>query len=93
MADDGKTIYLRLSLDTAEKLERLTAEFPGLPRTLLLRLLMHSLLDRPLGEQVSAVERQIRGASPEAACRPERCGRGEDVDGRNGAGRRTELGP
>jgi hypothetical protein len=67
MDEAGKTIYMRLPSDVVEKFERLTEEFQGLPRNMVLRFLLNHLLEKPLREQVSAVQEQIRGSDGKAS--------------------------
>ena len=60
-----KPITLRLPQHDRQQFQRLVDEFPGLPIGTVLRMLIADLLDRPIAEQIAAVERRIRhpGAS------------------------------
>ncbi len=56
----SKPIMIRLPAELSDRFERLKAEFPGLPQSLVLRLLVSSILEKSLDEQIDVVTAQIR---------------------------------
>lgn len=59
MGDKLKTINIRLPTELAGKFDRLSERVPGLTKSVLLRLLLSELLNRPLDEQVQIVTDNI----------------------------------
>jgi hypothetical protein len=58
----SKVINIRLSAEQAERFEEVRAEFGGLPKAAVLRLMISSFLDYPREKQVEMITRQIRGS-------------------------------
>lgn len=59
MGDSKKTVNVRLPADLANKFDRLAGRVPGLPKSVLLRLCLREILDRPIEDQIEIVTRQI----------------------------------
>ena len=60
MSSPGRVVTIRMSQDLAEKLAALRAEFASLPQSILLRMLLAHVLDRPLSAQVKVITRELR---------------------------------
>lgn len=61
MAIPSKPIVVRLPGDLVVRFEALCAEYRGLQRSAVLRMLLGSVLNMPLDEQISIVDSAIKG--------------------------------
>lgn len=57
MGSSHKTINVRLPAALADKFAKLAAEIPGLPQSVILRLIISNFLDGDLDEQIQQVTR------------------------------------
>lgn len=55
MGSQHKTINVRMPAALAEKFARLAAEIPGLPQSVMLRVILDAYLQQDLDDQVSGV--------------------------------------
>jgi hypothetical protein len=60
MGKPGRQFHVRLDERLSANLTEIEAHFCGLPRSTLMRLLISSVLDRPLDERIEAVQQQMR---------------------------------
>lgn len=67
----SKPVVIRLPADAARRFNELCSEFAGLQKSQVMRMVVESVLSRPLQDQVEAVTAQIRkpGAKTHAARR------------------------
>jgi len=56
----GRQVHIRLTAELTVKLEELQRQFGGIPNGILLKMVMASLLERPLDEQIEVITGQIR---------------------------------
>lgn len=56
----GRQFHVRMPEPMAERFDSLRSEFPALPTPVLMRLLLSVTLNRPLTEQVKAIQHEIR---------------------------------
>jgi hypothetical protein len=70
MGDGGTTLNVRLSADLAAKFNRLAIAIPGLPKGVILRLILSSALDRPIDEQIRTVTEQLLDPSAKPKAPP-----------------------
>lgn len=57
--EKGNTVNVRLPKDLSERFNALCGRVPGLPKSVLMRLLLRELFEKTLDEQVEIVTRQI----------------------------------
>ena len=57
----SKPMMVRIPREHAEQFEALLGEFGGLPPASVLRMILLSFLDKPIDEQLSCIQEQIRG--------------------------------
>ncbi len=60
MSLPGKCVTIRMPQAMAESLDELRTELPGLPMSILIRMVLKSVLDRPLAGRVKIIEQQLR---------------------------------
>jgi hypothetical protein len=81
MGSTSKNVHIRMPPELAGRFEQVAAEFPGLHRGTVLRLLIAGQLKRPVSENVELVVSQIRRSS----------GKRETVPGPNTKNRITQV--
>lgn len=57
--EKGETVNVRLPKELSERFRALAARVPGLPKSVLMRLLLKELFEKPIDDQVEIVTRQI----------------------------------
>ena len=60
MSIPGRQFHVRLTPELTKKLDELEAEFAGLPRPTLMKLLISSALDCPLDVRIERINHEIR---------------------------------
>lgn len=60
MANPGRQFHVRLDERLSQNLAEIESHFAGLPKATLMKLLIASVLDRPLSERIEAVQQQMR---------------------------------
>ena len=61
----SKSIVIRLPSNLAARFEQLTAAYGGLQKSVVLRMLLSSVLEQPIEEQIRIIDTMIKGKKSE----------------------------
>lgn len=61
LSTPSRPIVIRLPSDLAAKFDQLTAAYGGLQKSVVLRMLLSSVLEKPIDEQMRIIDEMIKG--------------------------------
>ena len=75
MSAPSRPIMVRIPPQHAAAFDAIRAHYGGLPQSMLLKMALREFFERPLGEQLAIIDRQIKKPTgPEAKRAPRRTG-------------------